>query len=175
MGLLTKKADAKNFGYALLGEDAPYLAAKVFEKALKDKVLERDAKNLDIYASALRQAQETKKAIVVMEEAAKKSDKGQLYANLAAIYLDGDKFAKAIDAGNKALKKKGLKSEGEVHMYIGQAHMGAESYKDAVNSFRKAAKDERFAKYVPELIKYCEREIKRAEQLKRSMKEVGEA
>ena len=166
MGGLNKPGDFKNFAYLLIGADVPYLAAKIMQKGIDKKSLDRNAKNLETLAVALRQSQEVKKSIPIMEEAARKSDRGQLYATLAAIHLAGDQFKEAISTGKKALGKGGLKSNAEVHMFIGNAEMQLKRYNSAIKSLEKASSDKKYRKYALNLIKYIKSEQSREAQLK---------
>src|SRR5690606_7749949 len=102
------------------------------------------------------------------EEAASKADSGKLYGTLTAIYLDTEDYAKAIESGNKAIKKGGLRSEGEVYMYMGSAYIGMERFEDSIPVLRKAAKDEKYQRYATDLIRYANSEKKRQDELKKS-------
>ncbi len=166
-GGFTKERDYRNLGYLYLSADAPYLASRVFAKGLKEKKMERSSKNLEVYAASLSQAQEVDEALPIMEEAASKSDEGKLYSTLSAIYLDAEKFDKAVSAGKKALKK-GVKNAGEVHMYMGSAYMYMERYDDAISALRKALRDEKYQKYAEKLITYVKNQKRRDEELRKA-------
>lgn len=166
--VLTKESEYRNLAYLFLGAEVPYLASRVLKKGIESKVVERTAKNLEAWSMSLYQAQETDKALPLMEEAAGKSEDGKLFVRLAAVYLDAEKYDSVLEAANKALKKRGLKSEGEAHMYIGLAYMNKKEYGKSIEAFEKASKDEKYEKYVTDLLKYVKREKTRTEQLQRS-------
>lgn len=165
MGGLTKEKELMNLAYLYLGEDAPYIAAKVMKKGLKDKVIEPTSKNLEVYATALRMAQEVKKSIPVMEEAASKSNKGDLYARLAGIYLDSDNSKKAIETGDKAIKRGGVKRIDQLNITLGMASANLKRYSAAIKYFKSAAKDKRSKKFATGWIKYCQNELERERKL----------
>ncbi len=165
---LQSENEFRNLAYLYNAAEVPFLASRVMDKGLKSEKVKRTSKNLETLAVSLTQAEETKKAIPIMEEAAGKADDGKLYATLAAIYLNGEDFKNVIEAGNKALKKGDLRSTGEVHMYMGSAYLQMERFDDSVNTLRKAAKDEKYKKYANDLITYAKREQKRQEELKKS-------
>ncbi len=166
-GGFTKEREYRNLGYLYLSADAPYLASRVFAKGFKEEKMERTSKNLEVYAASLSQAQEVEEALPIMEEAASKSDEGKLYSTLAAIYLDAEKFDKAISAGKKALNK-GVKNEGEVHMFMGSAYMYMEEYDAAITALRKALRDDKYEKYAEKLIAYVKSQKKRDEELRKA-------
>lgn len=165
MGGLTKEKEVLNLAYLFMGEDAPYKAAKVIDKGMKDKIIEQTSENLELLASAWRMAQEIKKSIPEMVKAAEKSKKGDLYARLAGVYLDNDQNKKALDVGLLALKRGGIKRVDQLHIVMGMARTNLGKYGDAIKSFKEAAKDKRSSKFANQWIQFCESEIKRRQQL----------
>lgn len=163
----TKEREYRSLGYLYLSVDAPFLASRVFNKGFKAKKIERTSKNLEVYAASLSQSQEVADAMPIMEEAAKKSDKGKLFATLSAIYLDAEKFKKSIAAGKNALKK-GVKNTGEVHMFMGSAYLSLEQYDASIASLRKALNDKKYGPHATNLIKYVKSQKKRDADLKKA-------
>lgn len=166
MGAVTKEKDLMNLAYLFMGEDAPYKAAKIIDKGIKNKQIEETSKNLEVLATAWRLAQEVKKSIPEMEKAAAKSDKGDLYARLAGIYLDNDDYKAAIKTGNKALKRGGIKRVDSLHIVMGMALVNQKKYADGIKHFQKAAKDKRSKKFAVQWVQFAEGELKREQQLK---------
>lgn len=164
-GLLDKSSELVQFSYLYLNAETPYSAAKVMAKGFKDEIIEDKSKNYELAGSAWRQAQETPKAIPMMEKAAAKSDEGELYARLASVYLDGDQFDEAIKAANKGLKKGGIKRPDQTRLVLGMAYFNLGKYDDARKVFREAKKDKRSAKYADQWIKYIQSEQDRLAQL----------
>lgn len=164
-GLLDKSSELVQFSYLYLNAETPYSAAKVMAKGFKDEIIEDKSKNYELAGSAWRQAQETPKAIPMMEKAAAKSDEGELYARLASVYLDGDQFDEAIKAANKGLKKGGIKRPDQTRLVLGMAYFNLGQYAEARKVFREAKKDKRSAKYAEQWIKYIQSEQDRLAQL----------
>lgn len=165
-GALDRENQYKNLAFLFLGAEAPYLASKVMKKGIDSKIIERDGKNLEVWAVSLTQAQELKEALPIMEEAAQKMDDGKIYATLSAIYLNTDQFSEAVSAGRKALNKGGLRSQGEVHMYLGSAYLGLKKYDESLKALAEAVKDERYKTHAQNLIKYVQSERTREEGLR---------
>lgn len=164
-GALDREADYRNLAYLYMSAEVPFLAAKVMQRGVDSKKVPRDARNLETWGVALTQALESKKATPIMEEAAKKANDGKIYATLAAVYLDSDEHNKAIAAAREALKKGGLRSEGEMHLYMGTAFMYMEKFDDSLKALRQATKDERYKKYADDLIRYVSKEKERQQEL----------
>jgi len=165
VGGLTKEKELLNLAYLLMGEEVPYKAAKIVDKGIKDKIIEPTSKNLELLATAWRMAQEIKKSIPEMEKAAKKSDKGDLYARLAGIYLDNDQHKKALAASKSAFDKGKIKRPDQLNVVIGMALANLGRYSDAIKAFEKAAKVKGSKRTADQWINFCKGEIKRQEQL----------
>ena len=175
MGGLTKEKPLVNLAYLYIGEDVPYRAAVVLEKGMKDKIVPRNEKNLDVLASAWARAKEPKKALPVLEELGKLSDSGNAYGDMVGIYLDLNQPRKAIEAGQKALAKGNFKREGAggVHVNMGIAYFELRQYTNAINSFDKAMKIKKTAKFARSWKRYSENEKARYEGLKKSLAASG--
>lgn len=164
-GVLQKEKELLNMAYLFMGNDVPYKGAKVIDKGIKEKKIERTSKNLETLAQAYQMAQELQKSIPQLEAAAKLSDKGELYSRLAGIYLDLDKNEKAVEMGGKALKKGDLKRPDQLYIILGMANANLKKYDASLSNLKKAVKDERSKKAAEQWITYVEGEKKREEQL----------
>jgi tetratricopeptide (TPR) repeat protein len=164
-GMLDKGTEQVTMAYLYLNGDVPYKAAKVMDKGLKDGSIDGKSKNWEIAGSAWRQAQEVDKSIPAMEQAAAKSDTGELYARLGNIYLDGDQFKKAITAINKGLSRGGVKRPDSARLVLGMAYFNTQQYDKAREAFKAAGRDERSAKYAEQWIKYMDSELERQRSL----------
>ena len=166
--MLDKGPEQVTMAYLYLNGEIPYRAAKVMEKGLKDGSIQATSKNYEIAASAWRQAQELDKAIPAMEEAAAKSDDGELYARLGNIYLDSDRNKEAITAINKGLSRGGVKRPDTARLVLGMAYFNTKQYDKAREAFQAAGRDERSAKYAEQWINYLDSELDRQAKLQDS-------
>jgi len=167
--LLDKSTDLVTMAYLYLQAEVPYPAARVIEKGFKDEIVEEKSKNYELAGSAWRQAQETKKAIPMMEKAASLSEDGELFARLGNVYLDGDQNQKAADAITKGLAKGGIKRPDQARLVLGMAYFNLGDYAEARKAFRAAAKDDRSEKYAKQWIKYIQSEVDRQESLSKGI------
>ncbi len=164
-GMLDKGTEQVTMAYLYLNGDVPYKAATVLDKGIKDGSVEKNSKNYEILGNAWRQAQEIDKAIPAMEEAAERSDSGELYARLGNIYLDGDQNQKAISAINKGLSRGGVKRPDNARLVLGMAYFNTKEYEKAREAFKAAGRDERSSKYANQWIKYMDSELERQRSL----------
>ncbi len=165
MGALNTEKELLNLAYLFLGQDAPYLAAKVIDRGIKAGQIEETSENLETLAMAWSMSREAKKALPQMEKAASKSDKGDLYARLAGIYLENDKISEALVAGEKAFAKGGIKRVDQLHIVMGISLMKNKQYVPAIEHFSKAATDERSKRFADQWIAYVKAEKERQEKL----------
>jgi len=163
--MLDKGTEQVTMAYLYLNAEVPYKAAKVMEKGLKDKSIEQNSRNYEILGNALRQAQEVEKAIPAMEQAAAKSEDGELYARLGNIYLDGDRNEEAITAINRGLQRGGVRRPDSARLVLGMAYFNTKQYDKAREAFQAAGRDERSAQYAKQWIQYMDSEIERQRQL----------
>jgi tetratricopeptide (TPR) repeat protein len=175
-GLLENGTDVKNLALLLLGQQVPYKAAKILRKGIDSELIEADSKNLEILANALRMAQDVKESIPVMAQAADKSEDGDLYSQLAAIYLDAEQNQKAVDAAEAALERGDVRRPGNLYLVKGMAHLNLEEYNASIKAFKEAAKiKETGVKEIAEKwLQHVMREQDRALQLKRSQQKLSE-
>jgi len=166
--MLDKGTEQVTMAYLYLNAEVPYKAGKVMEKGLGNKSIDPTSKNYEIAASAWRQAQELDKAIADMEQAAAKSDDGELYARLGNIYLDSDMNAEAIVAINKGLSRGGVKRPDNARLVLGMAYFNEKKYDKAREAFKSAGRDERSEKYAAQWIKYLDSELDRQAKLRDS-------
>ena len=175
MGAYSKEKDLVNLAYLYLAEEVPYRSAVILEKGMKDGLIEESSKNLQVLATAWQNSKESKKAIPVLREAGKNADTGNVYAQLAAVYLDLNEPKKAIEAGKLALNKGNFKRsvDGEVHMNMGIAYFDLKQYSNAIKSFENASKIKKHRKFALSWLNYAKNEKKRYEGLKASLASVG--
>ena len=155
----------------LLNAEVPFEAASILEKGFKSEVIEKNAKNIRILASAYTMAQEHDKAIDAWKDAGTYADTGEIAYRLAQALSNEDRHKEAVVAYRQALNKGGLRNISEVNFWLGISQMQVKSWNDAKTSFRAAAKDKKHAKSARRYIRYIESEVKRI----RALKEMSQA
>jgi len=164
--MLEKGTELTTMAYLYLNGEVPYKAAKVIDAGIKAKAVEGTSRDYELLGNSWRQAQEIKKAIPAMEQAAAKSDKGELFTRLGNVYLDGDQFKKAISSINKGLSRGGVKRPDTARLVLGMAYFNDKQYSKARKAFKAAKKDERSEKYASQWLKYLDSELDRQRKLK---------
>ena len=173
-GLFDKSAELVQLAQLLMQADAPYKGARVLEKGLEAGIVEKNVRNLRLQSQAWQLSQEYRKAIPPLEEAAKLSDDGELYARLAQSHLNLGEFKSCITASGKAFEKGKLKNTGNAYLVMGMCQYENNQLGDSKVTFRKALKYEKVAKNAKSWIDYVTSEQDRIEQLERSLREAEE-
>jgi len=163
--MLDRGTEQVTMAYLYLNAEVPFKAAKVMDKGLRDKSIEDNSRNYEILGNAWRQAQEVDKAIPAMEQAAAKSEDGELYARLGNIYLDGERNEEAITAITRGLQRGGVRRPDSARLVLGMAYFNTKQYDKAREAFQAAGRDERSAQFARQWIQYMDSEIERQKQL----------
>jgi tetratricopeptide (TPR) repeat protein len=166
---LDKESQVMSMAYMYLGAEVPYRAALIIEKGMKDEIIERNAKNLEILGTAWYQSKDLKRALKSLESASKYSDTGNLQSRLAGIYLDLGRDKEAYRAAKKAAKKGGVKRPDSNYLVMGNALINLHCYKDAISAFQKSlkkAKDKKSKRYPLQWIRYADVEGTRLDKLR---------
>lgn len=167
--LLDRSQDLVLLSQLYLNAEVPYPAARTLEKGFKDDIVEDDSKNYELAGVAWRQAQEVEKSLPMLELAAEKSEKGELYARLGSVYLDVDKNKEAVAAINKGLERGGVKRSDQARLALGMAYFNLGEFNSARKAFREAAKDERAKSFAQQWLKYISSEEKRINEIAKEL------
>ena len=122
--LLDKKNEYTALYQLLMRAEAPFV---------KD-----DEKHLKMLAQGWHMAQELEIAEPIYEQAAKKSEEGELYVFLGQIYLATDRYDLAKKTLKEGLKKGKLKDPVTVNILLGQVSYEQQNFEDATKFFRTA-------------------------------------
>lgn len=141
MELLTEKGEIKNIVSLYNQNNMPYEAANFLTFAFNKKLLKRSPKNLELLANSLVSAKEYDAAMRPLNEAAKLSEDGALFAMQGRLWLEKEDFNQAISSFKMAIKK-GLKSKqkGQILIEMAIAHIQTGKYQMAQSYLSKAGK-----------------------------------
>jgi hypothetical protein len=160
--LLSTENELKTLAYLYIELKAPYKAAKVLQQAFERDKLPRSEKNLRLLANAWRMAKEIGHSINALEQAAANADHGNIYAELAQLYLIDQQYQKAVNASRNALEKGELKTPGRVYTTLAVAQLKQQRFDQADQALAKA----RVYPSQLKLVSLWERHLKQLRQLK---------
>ena len=167
--LLDRSQDIVLISQLYLQAEVPFSAALAMEKGLADDIVEKESKNYELAGVAWRQAQEVTKSLPMLEAAASKSEKGELYARLGNVYLDLDKNKEAVEALKRGLDRGGVKRQDQARLALGMAYFNLGEFNAARRAFREARKDKRSRSYADQWLKYITSEENRLEELAKDL------
>ena len=167
--LLDRSQDIVLLSQLYLQAEVPFPAARAMEKGLADDIVEKESKNYELAGVAWRQAQEVIKSLPMLEAAASKSEKGELYARLGNVYLDVDKNKEAVEALKRGLDRGGVKRPDQARLALGMAYFNLGDFNAARRAFREARKDKRARSYADQWLKYITSEENRLEELAKDL------
>ena len=174
-GYLDRERDLVNLAGLLMQAEVPYRAAKVLDKGIDAKTIERSSKNLRALGQAWQLSQETDKAIPVFEDAAKLADDGKIYDRLSNLYLDADEYNKCITAADNALSKGGLRKPHVTHLVKGMCLYNQDKLTTSRKSFSqcrdmaRSREDDTNLRVCQQWITFIDREQNRREQLAKAL------
>lgn len=138
--------------------DAPYKGATLLEKEIDRGLVPKTSKNFELLANAWTQAQEFKKASIALQNAARLSNKGELYVRLGRIYIEEENWSGARDAILNGLKQGKVKDPGNAYVLLGLASYELKLHQQAKNAFKKAKKYKKVKKTAQQWLNYIQPE-----------------
>lgn len=164
-GKLTEERELVQLASLYLANEIPYLGAKVLDKGMSAGKIEKTEKNLELLGNAWRMAQEVKKSVPVLEQAAAKSAKGEIWARLGNVYLDNEEYDKSAKAIRSALQKGSVKNQDMAYLTLGMAEFNLKKYDAARKAFEQAQKGKQAAPYAAQWLQYLDKELERQKSL----------
>ena len=168
-GHLQRSDELLNLANLYLLNNVPYYAAQVLDRSMKDGKIEKNVRNLRLLAQAWLQADEYRKSIGPLKEAARLSKGGEMDMRLAQAYLNLDQFKDAVDSLHSALSKGGLRRSDEAKVMLGVAEFQLRNYDAAKKAFEEAKTDKRSRKSAEQWLAYVNHEQARLNQLQESL------
>ena len=165
------------------------MAATLLEREMASGRVTKIAKNYRLLSQAWMLAQEDRRAIPALKEAARLSDDGELDVRLGNAYLNISKYDECITAVRAGLKKSEksrqkkdrLKSPDHAQISLGMCLYNKQQYQASIRAFRAAAKTPRSRRVANQWIDVINAEIKRnvaikdaQERARKKRKEVDE-
>ena len=110
-GLLEREAELLTLVQYYSFFDNPYRGARLMEREMQAGIIKRNVNNLKLLSQLWSQSREHKRAIPILEEAARLDDNGELYYRLGQVLIADEQYAKGEQALANARRKGGLTSK----------------------------------------------------------------
>lgn len=146
-----------------------YKGARMIEKGMADGIIERNERNYRLLAQAWMQAQDDRRSIPPLREAAQRSKDGQLHLQLAQSHLNLYEYNECVEAARAAISRGGLRRPGQAHIVLGTCLIELERYDQARDAFRAARSDSSSRSSADRWIEFIDREVARKRDLERQL------
>ena len=140
-GFLEKSSEFVTMAQLYLSVEAPYEAAKLFQKAMDEDKVDKEVKNWKILAQAWFLAGYDEPAIDALREAAKISDDGELDIRLARSLNNIADYSGCVGSSQTAIQKGDLKRLDESYITLGMCAFEIADFETARNAFSNAKID----------------------------------
>ena len=163
--LLTRELELLNLARLYMVQDAPYAAVTLLAAGMKDKMIDPNSDNLQLYAQALAMAKEFERQIPALKKLAEMTGEARHYVYLGQVYNELGDWEKAAVAFESALKGKDLKDAGGVRIQLGTAQFNAGRLSEARRTFIAASESAENGETAANWIKFVSSEIERKKVL----------
>lgn len=172
-GLMTRQTEWVVLCQFLLHQERPYRAAELLQEGIEKGIVKPEVTHLKMLANAWMQAREDERALQPLEQAAAKSEDGELYLMLAQAQLNLEHWEQAAAAARNALRKGELKRPDRAYLLRGMAMFNLKDFDNAITAFTHAGKDQRSRKFAEQWIRYVRAERQRRAELASAEKLAG--
>jgi len=111
-GYLDKESELVGLAQLLVSQDNPYKAAQVMRDGIDNGVVEATESNLKRMGDNYLLAKEYDEALAAFENAAKKTDNGELHLRMAQVSADLGRWEAAADYATIAIKRGDFERQG---------------------------------------------------------------
>lgn len=146
-----------------------YKAARMLEKAMEDGLVQRNERNYRTIAQAWMQAQDDRRSLPPLREAAQRSNDGQLYMQLAQSHLNLYEYEECVEAARTAIRRGGLRRPDTTQIILGTCLLELQRYDQAREAFRAARADDRSRTSANRWIDFIDRELARKRDIEQQL------
>ena len=165
-GLLDKESELVTMAQLYMQREVPYKAATLLEKEMAAGRVAKDGKNYRLLSQAWQLSMEDEKAIPALQEAARRTDDGELDVRLANAFLNTGKYDDCVKAVRNGIRKGGLKSPDHAQISLGMCLYNQREYQNAIEAFQAAARTDRSRRVANQWISVIRADIERNEQIR---------
>ena len=165
-GMLESEAEFVTMAQLYMQAEVPYKAASLLESEMSSGRIGPSAKNYRLLSQALMLAQEDKRAIPALTEAAKQTEDGELDIRLGNSYLNIGEYSECAKAVRNGIRKGGLKSVENAQISLGMCLYNLRQYSDAKSAFREAGKARNLRRVANQWITVIDADVERNRQIR---------
>jgi hypothetical protein len=168
-GWMDRENEVLQLAQLYIQRGGAYKAARMLEKGMEDGLIQRNERNYRLIAQAWMQAQDDRRALAPLGEAAKRSNDGQLHLQLAQSHLNLYEYDKCVEAARAALNRGGLRRPDTANLVLGTCLLELQRYGPAREAFSAARADSRSRTAADRWIDFIDREVARKRDIERQL------
>ena len=168
-GYLVSEGDLYNLAQLYFYHRAPIKCAETIQSGIAKGVMEESLRNLQFLGQCYQQAKEVDNAIPILLKAAKFSENGDLYLQVAQLQLNIDDHINALKHARFALDKGGLNNPGLAHLVLGMSLYNRGEFNEALAQFNLAEEYQQTQKVAQQWQNYVSGEKENYEQLREAV------
>ncbi len=163
--MLEKEGELVTMAQLFMQREVPYMAAQLLEKEMASGRVSKVGKNYRLLSQAWQLAQEPRKAIPALKEAARLTSDGELDVRLGNAYLNTGEYGECIKAVRAGIRKGDLKSPDNAQISLGMCLYNQRQYSAGITAFQAAARTARSRRVANQWINVIRADIARNEQI----------
>lgn len=168
-GWMDRESEVLQLAQLYMLRGGAYKGAQLIEKGMSSGLIERNERNYRLLAQAWMQAQDDRRSIAPLREAAQRSNDGQLYVQLAQSHMNLYEYEECVQAARNGISRGGLSRPDTANLVLGSCLLELQRYDEATQAFRAARADNRSRAAADRWIDFIEREVARKRDLERQM------
>lgn len=146
-----------------------YKGAKLIEKGMADGLVPRNERNYRLLAQAWMQAQDDRRSIAPLREAAQRASGGQLFVQLAQSHLNLYEYEQCVEASRTGLSRGGLSRPDTANLVLGTCLLELQRFDQAREAFRAARADNRSRNSADRWIQFIDTEVARKRDIQQQL------
>ncbi len=155
-GLIKTESQILQLFNLMMYNKQPYQAALLLSKEIQARRVQPNSAHWELLANAWTGAREYKLASQALEKAANKSNKGELFLQLARLHIEQERWQPAIKALQKAIEKPGIKNKGKAYILLGMSLYETQQINASIKAFKKAKQYRKTSKAAKQWLNYIQ-------------------
>lgn len=164
-GWMDRESEILQLAQLYMLSNGAYKGARLIEKSMSEDIIERNERNYRLLAQAWVQAQDDRRSIPPLLEAAQRASGGELYVQLAQSYLNLYDYEECVRAARTGISRGELRQPGAANLVLGTCLVELQRYDQAREAFRAARADSRSRVSADRWLDFIEREVARKRDL----------
>lgn len=168
-GWMDRENEVLQLAQLYMQRGGAYKGARMLEKGMESGLIQKNERNYRLLAQGWMQAQDDRRSIAPLREAAQRSSGGQLHLQLAQSYLNLYEYNECVEAARAAISRGGLRRPGMANIILGTCLLELKRFDQAREAFSAARADSNSRASANRWIEFIDREVARKRDIEQQM------